>query len=80
MNYGKNGCVLQRLIPLVFVLIGFFKSIKQWEQIFKNALYKKKVDRLDYIANSVQPHWLVLTIYSIKLVKLNGKSLLLKIE
>ena len=28
LNYCKSGCVLQRLIRLVFVLIGFFKSIK----------------------------------------------------
>ena len=29
LHYDKNGCVLQRLIRLVFVLIGLFKSIKQ---------------------------------------------------
>ena len=29
LHYGQNGCVLQRLIRLVLVLIGLFKSIKQ---------------------------------------------------
>ena len=49
--------------------------------ILKNTLYKKKKSIVrDYIADSVEPHWLVLTISSIKLVKLNGKSLLFKIE
>ena len=80
MNYGKNGCVLQRLIRLVFVLIGFFESIKQWEQFLKILYIRKKSITCDYIANPVQPHCLVLMIYSIKLLKLDGKSLLFKIE
>ena len=80
LNYCKNGCVRQRLIRLVFVLIGFFESIKQWEQCLKILYIRKKSITCDYIANSDQPHWLVLTIYSIKLLKLNGKCLLFKIE
>ena len=63
----------------MFVLIGLFKNIKQWEQFLKILYIRKKSITCDYIPNSVQPHWLVLTIYSIKLLKLNGKCLLFKI-
>ena len=46
LNNGKNGCVLQRLIRLVFVLIGLFKTIKQCEQFPNNTLYKKEDNHL----------------------------------
>ena len=42
LHYGKNGCKFHRLIRLVFVSIGLFKSIKQWEQFPNYTLYKKK--------------------------------------
>ena len=71
---------LDVIIRLVYVLIGLFKSIKQSEQ-FKKILYiLKKSITYDYIPKSVQAHWLDLTIYWIKLLKLNEMCLLFKIE
>ena len=79
MNY-KNGCILQRLIRQVFVLIGLFKIIKQCEQFLKILYIRKTSITCDYIPNSVQPHSVVLTIYSIQLLKLNGMGLHFIIE
>ena len=72
LHYANNGCVLQRLIRLVFVLIGLFKSIKRWEQFLNYNLYKKKSITCDYIPIFDQSLWPVVTIYSIKLLKLYG--------
>ena len=80
LHYGKNGCVLQRLIRLVFVLIGLFRSIKQWDQFHNYTLYKKKVNHLRLHTNFPPKTLTCCTIYPIKFLKLYGMCLLFKTE
>ena len=56
LHYGKTIAYFKRLIRLVFVMKGLFKSIN-WNNFLNIFYIRKKLITWDYIHISLQTHW-----------------------